>query len=360
VSFNFQNDSGIRYLKNDSGSDLDQYGIVKLDDPLITPAANLNNWNQDQTFSGIATTADCHFGVAQQAIPTGRIGPVLIQGVTPCNVKLNSLTDTWASPGTNNGYLEGNETGGQAEILWISDRISTLEKYAVVRLSNTPTTRNLVIAAPKFTKTALSASGTGIYTISLAQSSDAVTTDSNVISCVSTTLLKKGGSFVVSIPWKLIIDDCSFSTQFTITDNASTPQPFGFLTEGYIYLALTVWDNGGTISNGTPVFRWYTTPAKKFFANVASGGNFDAANEHSGTISTAFGIAQSTLDSLIGDCELSIYLQYFGTNTTAEFSNGENTGTGAFSTSQSHILYFDDPEFSASELIGITPATPPP
>lgn len=129
---NYQNDSNIRLIKNNTGADVGQYEVLKLDGALITPTDNATGWLQRQTFKGITPTADCDFAITQRSVPDGKTQPAIFSGVTPCTVSVSDASHTHAIAGTTAAKLVS-ATSGPAKILWKES--GTGDKNAVVQLS---------------------------------------------------------------------------------------------------------------------------------------------------------------------------------------------------------------------------------
>ena len=128
---NYQNDSNIRLIKNNTGADVGQYQILKLDGPVFTPTDNATGWLQRQTFKGVTPTADCDFAITQRAVPNGKTQPAIFAGVTPCTINVTDAAHTHAVAGTTAAKLVS-ATSGPAKILWKES--GTGDKNAFVML----------------------------------------------------------------------------------------------------------------------------------------------------------------------------------------------------------------------------------
>lgn len=129
---NYQNDSNIRLIKNNTGADVGQYEVLKIDGPVFTPTDNATGWLQRQTFKGATPTADCDFAITQRAVPNGKTQPALMSGVTPCTIEVSDASHTHAVAGTTAAKLVS-AASGPAKILWKESGTGT--KNAVVQLS---------------------------------------------------------------------------------------------------------------------------------------------------------------------------------------------------------------------------------
>ena len=78
-------DAGIVKIKNNSGALLPRFGVLGIDGPLITPAANAGQFRQRPAFAGSSPTIAGHagkFAVALEPIKSGKIGRCIVSGVT--------------------------------------------------------------------------------------------------------------------------------------------------------------------------------------------------------------------------------------------------------------------------------------
>jgi hypothetical protein len=84
--------AGLVPVRNDSGSDLDQCGILGIASPLFSPTDNLPGFKRDVILSGVTPTAlyQNRFAVVQGPIKAGKIGTCRVIG--PCAVMLD-MTD---------------------------------------------------------------------------------------------------------------------------------------------------------------------------------------------------------------------------------------------------------------------------
>jgi hypothetical protein len=122
--------SGVVLVQNDSGSDQEQYAVLGIDVPIITPTANEAEFKRQVTFSCSTPEAGTHEGrfvVLLDAIPDGAIGRAVVAGVA--QVRL-----TGADVGR--AEIDDGETvliasaAGSAEVLWAEAGSS--ERWAVV------------------------------------------------------------------------------------------------------------------------------------------------------------------------------------------------------------------------------------
>jgi hypothetical protein len=128
--------AGIVWVQNDSGEDLDQFDVLGLDIPLISPDDNLPEFSKQVTFSGIMPDSDEHRGrfcVLQQPLGVDKIGRAVVSGVTPARVYINDTADEYADVTTNEATrLDSGPFG--ARVLW--KPTGTGEQLCTVRLGD--------------------------------------------------------------------------------------------------------------------------------------------------------------------------------------------------------------------------------
>lgn len=138
--------AGLVPVRNDSGSDVDRYGILGIDSPLFSPTDNLASFKSHVLLKGVTPTLAAHRGkfvIAEGPIKSGKIGMCRLLGV--CPVQVNVLADKidYADVEVDSSYtLARLRTipSGSAQILW--RETGTGIKWAIVRLgSPAPTTR---------------------------------------------------------------------------------------------------------------------------------------------------------------------------------------------------------------------------
>jgi hypothetical protein len=83
--------AGLVPVRNDSGSDVDQCGILGIACPLFSPTDNLPGFKRDVIISGVIPTAlyQNRFAVVQGPIKAGKIGTCRVIG--PCAVMLDMV-----------------------------------------------------------------------------------------------------------------------------------------------------------------------------------------------------------------------------------------------------------------------------
>lgn len=126
-------DPDIVLVRNDSGAAVARYGILGIDDVIITPTANLDEFKQRVALSGVTPTTDHadSFVVLLEPLGDGVIGQAVVSGAVQVQIDIVAESDTTceAANGDSQKLKSG---GGSCRILWKESGTGT--KWAVVRL----------------------------------------------------------------------------------------------------------------------------------------------------------------------------------------------------------------------------------
>lgn len=128
-------------VRNLSGADVPRFGVLAIAGVAIEPDANLAEFQNHPVLDGVTPFGGLRtFLIAQDPIPEGGIGFGVASGVSVSMVHVDGEADAeayaFATMGSTTQRLTAVESGA-AEILWREP--GTGEKWAVVRLGNTPT-----------------------------------------------------------------------------------------------------------------------------------------------------------------------------------------------------------------------------
>ena len=126
-------DVDIVLVRNDSGADVDQHGVLGIDGPLITPDDNLDEFKRRVVISGV-TPAVAHvfcFVVLLEPLPAGAVGLAIISGVCTVQVDVASASDTTCGADVDDTAKLKSATGFN-QILWKETGTGT--KWAIVRI----------------------------------------------------------------------------------------------------------------------------------------------------------------------------------------------------------------------------------
>lgn len=127
---------GTVIVKNNA-TDVDRFGILGVDDVVITPTENAEGFKEAGALIGILPDEDAHLGkfvVCHEPIPFGEYGRAVASGLTVCQV---SFTKAWhpradVKDSDTTQLLSG--LTGAATILWKESGVGT--KWAVVKIGN--------------------------------------------------------------------------------------------------------------------------------------------------------------------------------------------------------------------------------
>jgi hypothetical protein len=126
---------GLVCVVNDSGYDIDRYGVLAVPDVLYAPdgTLGLEAFLRQPILKGSAPAADCDpFVVAQQPIPVGAAGWAMAVGVTPVQISVADAADTHADSSSDETTLLASGKAGPARILYKQSGTGTV--WAVVCL----------------------------------------------------------------------------------------------------------------------------------------------------------------------------------------------------------------------------------
>jgi hypothetical protein len=109
-------------VANQSGRDISAYGVLALDTPTITPAADLHEWCNRWAMTGVVPQLPGYFGkfcVPIEGIRAGEVGPAVVAGVVPVVVdQPGDIALPFADVGHNRTDALVTGTVGLAQILW--------------------------------------------------------------------------------------------------------------------------------------------------------------------------------------------------------------------------------------------------
>lgn len=138
-----RSDRNICQVRNDSGGDVERFGVLGLDEPLILPEDNLPVFGRGPVWKGVTPTS-LHAGrfvILTRPLASGAIGPAVISGVTVAKVDFAAGMAGYAEAGAGETACLEAVSDGSARVLW--PRTVAYPEYsggdwAVVRLGNPP------------------------------------------------------------------------------------------------------------------------------------------------------------------------------------------------------------------------------
>lgn len=106
-------------IKNASGADVAQFGVLGLDEPVIAAADNLPEFKQRVVMKGLTPVIATHtgrFAVLAEPIKNGAMGRGFIAGIVPARLEVVSESDAWADVKASSAELKSGSQGA-AQIL---------------------------------------------------------------------------------------------------------------------------------------------------------------------------------------------------------------------------------------------------
>lgn len=129
------------HIQNSSGTDLDAFGVLGIEGPLILPSENPNQFKFNLALDGTTPTTADHLGkfaVLSEPIADGKIGRAYVSGVFPALVTIDDEDHTRADvdDGETTALISSNS--GAALILWKAGATSAGgPRWCVVRIDGT-------------------------------------------------------------------------------------------------------------------------------------------------------------------------------------------------------------------------------
>ena len=130
-------------VRNQSGEDIDRFGILALSSPIIDPADKLREFKNQVAVDGVLPEEEHagQFCILLDPLKDGKIGRGWVSGVCPVQVNVEEDWHRYADLSPESTTELKSKPDGGAEILWCES--GTGSKWAVVRLSNAHTTHYL-------------------------------------------------------------------------------------------------------------------------------------------------------------------------------------------------------------------------
>lgn len=131
---------GLILVKNTSSDDVNRFGILGIDDILISDSANLSALQNGPALKGVTPAVASHIGkfvIAAEPIKAGFIGRAFIFGYCPVQITMASSGDKFADVTDMDATQLTSTPFGSAQIIWTSASGGT--QWSVVRLQgNSP------------------------------------------------------------------------------------------------------------------------------------------------------------------------------------------------------------------------------
>lgn len=123
------------FVKNNSGSDVAQFGVLGIDGVLFTLSDNPDEFKNRIVLKGITPVIATHTGkfvVLAEPIKNGALGRCFIHGVFPANVEITSTSDTKVDVKASSTEMKTG-TSGLADIIYMPASTGT-GKMALIRI----------------------------------------------------------------------------------------------------------------------------------------------------------------------------------------------------------------------------------
>lgn len=148
------------YVRNDTGTDLDTFAVLKLGDPIfdITSEEERLAFRKVPVFPGTAPAATTdQFAILAEPVGAARTDgfkftvPAVVQGVTPCKIQVSDSGHGYATPSGSYTDRLASAANGPARILWKESGTGT--KWAVVNLDGQQSAGSIGVDTDTFTST---------------------------------------------------------------------------------------------------------------------------------------------------------------------------------------------------------------
>jgi hypothetical protein len=124
-------------VKNSSGSDVSRFGILGISGVIITPAANLSQFQNKNAFTGVTPTVASHSGkfvICLDAIKNGQIGRAWVSGVSAVQIDITDTSHKFCDVKDSDRTKLSSSNSGSARIVYSPGGTGT--KWCGVRLGD--------------------------------------------------------------------------------------------------------------------------------------------------------------------------------------------------------------------------------
>jgi len=137
--------AGIVLAKNQTGEDRRRFDVLGIDEPVILPDGNLDEFKNKVALAGVVPAVDDanprhdhtgKFMILQEPLAKDAVGRAIVAGVTPAQVRVVSDTDRFADIDIGACGALKSVPWGSTRILWKQSGLGV--KWAVVRLGDRP------------------------------------------------------------------------------------------------------------------------------------------------------------------------------------------------------------------------------
>jgi hypothetical protein len=131
-------------VKNSSGANVDQFGVLGIDTALITPTENQDLFKSRVMLSGVTPAIATHFDsfvITAEPIASGLNGRAFASGIFPAKVNVVDANDSWATVTATTDKMQS-ASAGAAKILFKES--GTGDKFVFLSLS-LPLSRSVLV-----------------------------------------------------------------------------------------------------------------------------------------------------------------------------------------------------------------------
>ncbi len=122
-------------IKNNTETDLNRFAILGIDNTIITPTANLNEFKSRQTLVGSLPSSTTHasgkFAILAEMIVAGKIGQAYVSGTCQVQINITDESHAFADVKDDDATQLQSAASGPCSILWKESGTGT--KWAIVR-----------------------------------------------------------------------------------------------------------------------------------------------------------------------------------------------------------------------------------
>jgi hypothetical protein len=129
--------TGIVFVRNDSGEDRERFDILGIETPIFTPTDDEDAFKNQVALKGIIPTAVDHTGkfvILLEPIAAGEVGRACIAGVCPAWLYIADEGHTFADVYDGDATMLRSAPTGSAQVIWKEEGTGPL--WAVVRIGN--------------------------------------------------------------------------------------------------------------------------------------------------------------------------------------------------------------------------------
>jgi hypothetical protein len=134
-TFQFANQPQFSWIVNSCGEDRDQYDILKIEEPFVSPTDDDQGFRERIVWKGVEPTAHCQFAVLLYPALEGELVPCLTTGQVQARVQITdaSITPCFRAGPKSGSYRLHQLATGSAEATWAES--GTGDKWTILNLA---------------------------------------------------------------------------------------------------------------------------------------------------------------------------------------------------------------------------------